>query len=193
MQNCYHASAQEADAAFGSIGNAFTFKWTQSGFVSPGQDPVLAAQTLRWAVVSCYKADAVFNLLVLPGSSRHSTIQALLQHPCVQMLLSIPKGCGSFCVPPLFHIRCLDNGSLPKPAIAIIVAANFPGMSRYCPQPSSICTNLHSTLRGSSTSQCKVCTLFPISHPLPCPPRTSGFLPSIHFTPSPAMQIQSLF
>ena len=62
----FYASARLADDEFGSLGNAYAFKWVGAGFINPGLDCACALKGLRWAITSCYMGDAVLNLMVIP-------------------------------------------------------------------------------------------------------------------------------
>ena len=124
----HYGSSRAADAAFGSVGDAYAYKWTGPGLVNPGLGPVQATKAVRWAIASWYEPEPVLNLIVVPKTPKHPALQASLQHACVQSFndISLPKGCLDLCVLSFLHDRCLQQGTLPEIAIDIVLVANAP-------------------------------------------------------------------
>ena len=109
----HYASAVGADRMFLSIGCAYTCQWLGSGWINPGLHSVDSLKALKWAIASCYEAQPVFNLLLLSHTARLSGLHHWLQHPCVQKIVSIPRGCCPF----RYHLSCIRHACRKAPCL----------------------------------------------------------------------------
>ena len=171
MQVPHFASCRAADVAFGSLGDAYNFQWLGSGIVNPGLDYTSLLKAVRWSVACCYATEPVLNIIVVSRSKQHSKLKAILQHACVQQLISIPADHCAFQVPSFLHDNCLDeDNALPAPAIDLFLVANNLGIAAFCPDLMRARATVVQAMRASSVSQYFVHGLTPIAYPLPQPP-----------------------
>ena len=160
-----YASHHAGDHLFSSLGDAYSFKWLDSGFVNPGLTQGQAMAAVRWAIASCYEPLPVLNLLVVPKPIRTSALQAALMHPCVQHFITMPANCCSLPVPSFLHAHCLEDDRLPAPAVEVLMIANQLGIRKF----------------GTMHSDASICIL---KHALVASGAVGFVLHSIHNVPS---------
>lgn len=162
----YYASVDGMGLRFGSLGTAFRYKWTGSGYLHPPHSAAYLRRTVQWAIRSCYEDTAVFNLLLMPKQRVTSALASLLQHPCVHRLACFPKGSVPMSLAP-----CLDPpDALPASAMELWLVANHAGMQHYWPKTSSArATALRTALRRHGFAGVKSDCVREVHAPLPKP------------------------
>ena len=132
------ATAHQEDVVFGSLGDAYTYKWTHSGLITPDFSATAITKALKWAVRSSYESHPTCNVLMIPTPRKSSSLHGLLQHPSVQLLTAIPARQLQYDLSAMQRetmLHCMDVQSLDnlltQPAMSIIVVANNAGLQQY--------------------------------------------------------------
>ena len=109
---CY-ASLCEGDRAFSSLGEAYSFRWTGSGYVNTGLNTEPAIKALRWAIASCRRRNYYFASGFQPHChpQAHTLVSiaglppTCLCSPSVVATTGVMHISTSFCATCLLHCR----------------------------------------------------------------------------------------
>ena len=98
-----YASVSHDDSAFLALHDAYSFRWTGTGFVNPGldqDDVVKAGCTLGHIyIASCYEHVPAFNIIVVPSARMPVALKASLEHACVIPLVRLLARSCAFTMP----------------------------------------------------------------------------------------------